>query len=84
MVSIDVLSSDLEGQAECKLAYQMGGSNLSSWSSIRADCGCLGEACSVVNQLVFLSVADLWSLMLGALEGMGRASILELFVVALE
>lgn len=57
--SIDLLAGDLEGEAGCDLSNVMGGLYFGSLATVCGDCGRLFGACSVVNESVPSSVADI-------------------------
>lgn len=75
--SIDVITGNLEKDADWDLADQMGVSDIRCRGSIRADSERLREACSVVNSSVPSSVAELLSLAIRGLKVTSRAFVLE-------
>lgn len=74
-MSIVVLVGNLECESDWDLADLMGGPVLSSQTSIPGDYGHLLEACSVVDESVPQSMADLLSLAIRGVEAMTRGHL---------
>lgn len=84
IMGIEVLSSDLQSEADWDLDDFTEGLDLGSRASIHEDYGRLCEGCSVVGESVPSSVADLLSLGIHCMAKMNPVSILQVLFGALE
>lgn len=82
--SIDVLISDLRGEADCDMPEFTGDSDIGCRSTIHCNYERLCKACSRTEESVPSSVAYFLSLAISTEEAMRRASILKVRVGALE